>query len=80
MEGKERTEGNGRESSQEGDGRESLGKKSPPSPTLGKDIREAKEGMRLVKDSQVGSYMEGGMPMGGLMDQELARATTLGIL
>jgi hypothetical protein len=57
-EGKERTDGTGQESSQEGDGRESLGKNSSPSRTLGKDIREAKEGMRLVKDSQVGNEME----------------------
>jgi hypothetical protein len=68
-EGKEMTEGNGRESSQEGDGRESLGKKSSPSRTLGKDIREAREGMRLVKDSQVGNEMAQGMPRGGLMDR-----------
>ncbi|MCJ7609250.1 hypothetical protein MUP00_06230 [Candidatus Bathyarchaeota archaeon] len=57
-EGKERTDGTGQESSQEGDGRESLGTRSSPSRTLGKDIREAKEGMRLVKDSQVGNEME----------------------
>jgi hypothetical protein len=51
QEGREVTEGNGRESSQEGHGRESLGKKSSPSRTLGKDLREAREGMYLVKDS-----------------------------
>jgi hypothetical protein len=50
-EGKERTDGTGQESSQEGHGRESLGKKSSPSRTLGKDLREAREGMYLVKDS-----------------------------
>jgi hypothetical protein len=58
---KDRTEGTRRESSQEGDGRESLGMKSSPSRTLGKDLREAREEMWLVKDSQVGKCSLGNL-------------------
>jgi hypothetical protein len=43
---------------------------------LGSDIREARNEMRMVKDSQMESGMGGGTALGGLMDQELAVQAT----